>query len=66
MAVRNYVPTFAELIDRLSILLLKRVHIPENAEAYDEEMGLIIQDMNDIIAKSPKFIILGKKSGPCY
>ena len=45
MANRKYLPTFAELIDRMTICQLKSIFIPDNKEAYDEE----IDDLNAII-----------------
>lgn len=47
--MRKYLPTLAELIDRLSIVLLKSVFIEKNHEAYLEEIQLIEHDINDII-----------------
>lgn len=49
MTTRLYLPTFAELIDRLSIVLLKSIFIPENREAYEEEQGLILHDIDLIL-----------------
>lgn len=46
---RKYYPTFAELIDRLSIVQLKAIFIPENKEAYEEEIGLICHDIDEIL-----------------
>ena len=46
---RKYLPTFSELVDRMSICLLKRVFIPENSEAYDQEIEDIKHDLNEII-----------------
>jgi len=44
--MRQYLPTLAELIDRLSIVLLKSIFIGENRESYLSEIGLIEQDIN--------------------
>lgn len=49
MSERKYLPTFAELIDRLAIVQLKYIFIPENSEAYKQEMNDIIHDLNIII-----------------
>lgn len=49
MTTRLYLPTFAELIDRLSIVILKSIFIPENREAYEDEQGLILHDIDDIL-----------------
>jgi hypothetical protein len=43
---RKYLPTLAELIDRLSICLLKRIFIPENKDGYSKEIELIKHDIN--------------------
>ena len=49
MANRKYLPTFAELIDRMTICQLKSIFIPYNKEAYDEEIEDIKHDLNVII-----------------
>ena len=46
---RKYLPTFAELIDRLSIVILKTIFIPENKDAYEKEQELIMHDIDDIL-----------------
>ena len=46
---RKYLPTLAELIDRLSISQLKEVFIPEHKEEYAKEIEDIVHDMNLII-----------------
>ena len=38
MSNRKYLPTFAELVDRMTICQLKAIFIPENKEAYDNEI----------------------------
>ena len=48
MTERKYLPTFADLVDRLSIVLLKSVFIPENQQAYMEEIHLIENDLDFI------------------
>lgn len=47
---RKYLPTLAELIDRLSIVQLKAIYIPENAAAYNEERALIEHDIDMLLA----------------
>lgn len=47
--VRRYLPTLAELIDRLSIVQLKAIFIPENATAYNEERALIEHDIDMLL-----------------
>ena len=51
MADRKYLPTFAELIDRLAIVQLKFIFIPENSDAYKQEMTDIIHDLDLIITE---------------
>jgi len=46
---RKYLPTFAELIDRMTICQLKAIFIPENKEAYDKEIEDIKHDLGQII-----------------
>ena len=46
---RKYLPTFSELIDRMTICQLKSIFIPENKEAYDEEIKDIQHDIDLII-----------------
>ena len=49
MNKRKYLPTFAELVDRLSICQLKAIFIPENKDAYDQEIKDIQHDLDQII-----------------
>ena len=49
MPERKYVHTFADLCDRLSIVLLKQIRIPENREAYKRERHLIESDLDDML-----------------
>jgi len=58
MKDRKYLPTFAELIDRLAIVQLKFIFIPENSDAYKKEMDDIIYDLNNII-REKNIIITG-------
>jgi hypothetical protein len=44
--MRKYLPTLSELIDRLSIVQLKEVFIPEHKEEYAEEINDIIHDLD--------------------
>ena len=46
MNTRKYLPTFAELIDRLSIVQLKEVFIPEHKEEYAKEISDIVHDID--------------------
>lgn len=57
MEQRQYLPTFADLIDRLSICMLKSIFIPENREAYKEEIELIKADLDLIMSNKQDFHI---------
>tara|TARA_R100000008_G_scaffold21543_1_gene11337 strand:+ start:16338 stop:16736 length:399 start_codon:yes stop_codon:yes gene_type:complete len=46
---RKYLPTLSELIDRLSIVQLKEVFIPEHKKAYAEEIEHIVHDIQLIL-----------------
>ena len=46
---RKYLPTLAELVDRLSIVQLKEVFIPEHKDEYAQEIRDIIHDINLIL-----------------
>jgi hypothetical protein len=52
--MRKYLPTFAELIDRLSIVQLKAIFIPENKDAYEKEIELIMHDLDEILGEDEK------------
>ena len=45
---RKYLPTFAELADRMSICILKAIFIPENKESYDKEISDIMYDLDSM------------------
>lgn len=55
---RKYLPTFSELIDRLSIVQLKEVFISEHKDEYAQEISDIVYDIqkhideNDIVINS--------------
>lgn len=49
MTERKYLPTLAELIDRLSIVQLKMIFIPESREAYTKERGEIEHDIDRLL-----------------
>ncbi len=51
---RKYLPTLGELIDRLSIVQLKEVKIPQHKEEYAKEISEIVHDINDILNDKPK------------
>ena len=46
---RKWVPTIADLIDRLSIHQLKEVFVPDRKEKYAKEMKDIMHDINLLI-----------------
>ena len=46
---RKYLPTLSELIDRLSIVQLKEVFIPENKKEYAQEIKDIVHDIDQIL-----------------
>ena len=49
MSERKYLPTLAELVDRLSISQLKEVFISEHKEEYSQEINDILHDIQLII-----------------
>ena len=49
MTERKYLPTLAELIDRLSIVQLKAIFISENRDAYLQERALIEHDIEQLL-----------------
>ena len=51
--MRKYLPTSGELIDRLSIVQLKEVKIPEHKEEYAKEISEIVHDINEILKEKP-------------
>jgi len=50
MTERKYLPTLAELIDRLAIVQLKAIFIPEHKDAYVAERELILHDIDLMLA----------------
>ena len=52
MAERKYLPTLAELIDRLSISQLKEVFISEHKEEYEQEINDIVYDIQLFLNES--------------
>lgn len=49
MKERKYLPTLAELVDRLSICQLKEVFITDHKEEYAQEMKDIMYDINILL-----------------
>ena len=50
--MRKYLPTLAELIDRLSIAQLKEVFLSEHKEEYVSEIKDILHDINLLVEDS--------------
>jgi len=59
MSKRKYLPTLAELVDRLSIAQLKEVFITEHKEEYAQEISDIVHDI-DLILKDENVQLSGK------
>ncbi len=59
MEKSKYLPTLAELIDRLSIIQLKEVFITEHKSEYGQEIKDIVHDI-DLILKSGDYEIDGE------
>jgi hypothetical protein len=59
MTERKYLPTFAELCDRLSIVILKSVFIPEHHDAYMDERKLIEHDIDLLLGPKHEKAITG-------
>jgi hypothetical protein len=47
--MRKYLPTISDLIDRLSIVQLKEVFIPEHKEEYAQEIKDIVHDLSELM-----------------
>jgi hypothetical protein len=52
MKERKYLPTLAELIDRLSISQLKEVFITDHKEEYAKEIGEIVHDIELMLSET--------------
>ncbi len=53
---RKYLPTLSELIDRLSIVQLKEVFIPEHKEEYSKEISDIVHDIQTILDENNSIV----------
>jgi hypothetical protein len=51
MTDRKYLPTFSELIDRLSIVQLKEVFLPDHKDEYSKEISDIVHDIQQVISE---------------
>ena len=49
MKPRKYLPTLSELVDRLSIVQLKEVFIPEHKSEYSQEIADITHDIQMLL-----------------
>lgn len=49
MTERKYLPTLSDLVDRLTIVQLKMIFIPERRKEYVEERELILHDIDMIL-----------------
>lgn len=49
---RKYMPTIAQLIDRLCIVTLKSIKIPENKKDYEKEAKEIMHDLDILMGKN--------------
>jgi hypothetical protein len=59
--MRKYLPTISDLIDRLSIIQLKEVFIPEHKEEYAQEIKDIVHDLDELgLNKEYDYNQLGK------
>lgn len=56
MEQRKFLPTISELLDRLSIVQLKEVKIPEHKEEYAKEIADIVHDIQLIINQNDVII----------
>tara|TARA_B110000977_G_C10843587_1_gene403006 strand:- start:140 stop:541 length:402 start_codon:yes stop_codon:yes gene_type:complete len=59
MKNRKYLPTLAELVDRLSIAQLKEVFIKDHKDEYAQEIKDIVHDI-DLILKDENIKLNGK------
>lgn len=49
--MRKYLPTLADLIDRMTICQLKSIFIPDQSQAYKDEIELIKHDIDLILSE---------------
>jgi hypothetical protein len=52
MKKRSYLPTASQLVDRLAIVTLKSVKIPENKKQYEKEAHAIMCDLDLLLGKN--------------
>ena len=56
MTNRRYLQTLSELIDRLSIVQLKEVFIPEHKQEYSQEINDIVHDIQLILDENSAIV----------
>ena len=56
---RKYLPTLGELIDRLTIVQLKEVKIPQYKKEYQKEIEEIVHDITEILTTTKQHKIDG-------
>jgi hypothetical protein len=57
--MRKYLPSTADLIDRLSIDLLKQIFIPEKKIVYVNEINDILFDLDELLKENKKIELTG-------
>lgn len=57
---RKYNYTFAELVDRLSIVRLKSIFISENKDAYEKEVADILHDI-DLLVMEKEIVLQSRE-----
>ena len=57
--MRKFLPTLGELIDRLSIVQLKEVKIPQHKEEYAKEISDIVHDITEILTTTKQLKVDG-------
>ena len=58
--MRKYLPTLGELIDRLTIVQLKEVKIPQHKKEYQKEIEEIVHDITEILTTTKQLKIDGE------
>lgn len=56
---RKYLPTLGELIDRLTIVQLKEVKIPQYKKEYQKEIEEIVHDITEILTTTKQLKVDG-------
>lgn len=53
-AGRKYLPTLSDLVDRMTIVQLKAIFVPEHRAAYMDEMSLILHDIDMLLSTAER------------